>query len=553
MALMSGGEILVQILKANKIKYIFGTSGTTFTEVLDCIVGTDIRLIHTLHESCAIAMADGYSKATSRPSFVIVHDIAGTSNVIGGLSNACFDGTPVVIVAGQRDIFAPSIITPDETYELIEITRPFTKWSWQVTRTECINEALVRAFNIAQRTPAGPVFLGIPQRVLDNRIEWKKSNIRQFNDYEKINCDPVMIERAARLLIRAKNPVIVAGSEVNKSEAISELKVLSELIAARVVSEPYITFSSFPSSSIYYFGNHLVNPKPVEMADVLLGAGCKLFLDKGHTYVPPVQKNTRIIHIHENPWEIGRVYPADVGMICNVKYGLREIIRVIREMLTEKNKSLINKRLKTIQSEKERICSKFSIKIKNSYKERESINPYRLFDEIKRELGHKAIIVDEAVTMSNHLLSVLNFDKPDSFFSRSGIYLGWGLPGAIGIKLAFPEKEVVACIGDGSFMFGLQALWTASRYKIPVKVIILNNRGYRAIRDHLQRRSNKLDKPDLYTGCDIINPELNFTRIVEGFDIYGKQISTPEEIEPALQELIRLKKPAVLDVIINQD
>lgn len=547
MAVISGAEILVRTLKTNDIRYVFGTPGSTFTEVLDSLVPAKIKFMLSLHESCAIGMADGYARATGKPGFVMVHDAPGTANIVGGLINAQSDRSPLVIVAAQRNIIVPSIDSPNQTYEQNDITKPFTKWSWQVPSTEYVNEALSRAFDIASRPPTGPVFLGIPQKVLNSRMEWKDPDTRRSNRCQEINPDPAMIEEAARLLIRAKNPVFVAGNEVRRSGAVGELEALADLLAARVVSEPLISFSSFPLDNIYYLGGHLENPKPVGKADILLGAGCRLFLDKGHTAIPPISKRTRVIHIHEDPWEIGRGCRADVGIIANVKAGLSGILRQISMMMTEEKKSVIHKRAEVIKRERDKFNSLHTKAIEASWKETSSIKPLRLFSEMKKRLGAETIIIEEAATMRHHIFALF-----DSCFARSGC-LGWGIPAAIGVKLGLPEKQVVACLGDGSVMFGVQALWTASRYRIPIKVIILNNRGYHAIRLHLKQKTKEPNKGKFFMASDIVNPEIDFVKLADSFDIYGRRISTPREIGPALEEVLSLQKPAILDVVIDQE
>lgn len=558
-----GAEVLVRTLMAHGIDCVFGTSGTTFRKVLDALVGTRVEYILCLHESSAAAAADGYARATGKPAFVIVHDTAGTANLIGSLSLASLDRTPLVIVAAQRDTTSlPSANTPHESHELIQMTGPFTKWSWQVPRTEQVSEALLRAFGIALTPPAGPVFLGISQRILEGSCDWNVANTQvvatSWDQPWDQPCDQPGIERAARLLLCAENPVIVAGNEVARAGAVPDLVALAELVAARVVTEPYISFTSFPSSHPLYLGVHHKNPRPVEAADVLLGAGCRLFLDKGHTYIPPVAKGTKVIHILDDPWELGRTCPVEAGILGNVRTSLRALARAVENLATDATRAAARSRAELVRTERSELEESAERAVETAWKETSCIEPLRLLrtirERLRREtlLGRKAVVVDEAVTMSTQVLSQLDFDEPASYFSRSGLYLGWGLPAATGIKLAFPDREVIAFVGDGSFMFSLQALWTASRYKIPVKVVVLNNHGYQAIRSELMQAVKDPGCRDLYPGSDVVSPEIDFVKIAAGFDVWGKSVRTPGEIGPAFDELLKERGPALLDVVVNQ-
>lgn len=551
---ITGAEILLECLKREGVRYIFGNPGTTEVAILDALVETpEINYILTLHESVAVGMADGFARAGGGPGFVNAHTSTGTANSIGNLFNAYVDGTPLIMTIAIKDTRILGRDCFSEVPDILGMTRQFAKWSWQVLRPDKIAENTFRAFKVANSPPYGLAFLAIPEDFLAQKVEIEIPPSQSFKSPLKMQANPEEIEKAVKLLLEAKRPLMIAGNEIAKTGAIKEAKELAEMLALPVMTEgrQSLGFMNFPTTHPLYRG--LFDPQSghAKAADVLLGVGCKMFVETRYSETPDVGKKVRTIHLHSDPSQIARRYPVEVPIVTEAREGLTDLIESAKNMISEEKALGFRERFRKLEEEKEREEFSKSRQIQAAW-DKVPIRLEQLIKEIDEVADRDAIIVDEAVRSSRSLLSLYHFSQPETYFHNAGGYLGWGLPSSLGIKLALPQRQVIALVGDGTFLFSIQALWTAARYDIPVIIIVCNNRGYKAVRDAAIRFKGKAVEKGLFIGSSINEPAPNLSKIAEGFGIFGTCIEEPGEIRPALEKALHSGKPAVLDVLLEQ-
>jgi benzoylformate decarboxylase len=398
------------------------------------------------------------------------------------------------------------------------------------------------------------VYLALPSNLLGETINVANPEAERSKIAPRIAGDPEALAEAAKLLAQARRPLIVAGSGVAKSGGIDELIKFAELVGAPVVMEPRYSFLSFPTTHPQSFQIAERQPSfnlPVwGEPDVIFAVGCRLIRE--YRYLPePVSKpETRCIHIEEDPWEIGKVFPVDVGIIADARSALRSLLEIYPKFAAANDGKA--ERLEGIRKAKEQANAELEARVKQGW-DATPINAARLARTMDRLIEKDALIVNESPTSKDILMANFQFSPGRSYFSNSsGGFLGWGLGAAIGAKLASPNRRVVACLGDGSCMFGIQGLWTLAKYRVPLVVIVFNNRAYMAVKNQF-RGSEERIRIAAEMGAEITGPEINFARLAETFGIFGQRVEQPDAVEPALKRALEQNGPALVDVVIAQN
>jgi benzoylformate decarboxylase len=368
--------------------------------------------------------------------------------------------------------------------------------------------------------------------------------------------DPEAIKDAARLLAEARRPLIVAGSGIAKAHAKEELVKLAEMVAAPVVMEPRYSFLSFPTTHLYSF--QIAERQPTFALpvwgepDLILAIGCRLIREYRYIPEPVIKPDTRCIHIEEDPWEIGKVFPVELGIVADARSALRSHVEAFPAFADISNGNRKTERIECLKRAKETVKTELEKRAQNGW-DATPINAARLVRTLDKLLAPDALIVNESPTSKDILMSNLQFTPSRSYFSNSSAgHLGWGLGAAIGATLASPGRRVVACLGDGSCMFGIQGLWTMAKYRVPLVVIVFNNRAYMAVKNQFRGPEERI-KIAAELGAELVGPELNFARIADSFGIFGQRVEEPEQIETALKRVLDQSGPALVDVVISQN
>jgi benzoylformate decarboxylase len=548
-------QAYLEVAVDHGVDFVFGLPGTSGQEFIGSIADQErVRFILALHETCVVSMADGHARVTGRPALAQVSTLPGSVNAVGALYDAYRDRSPVVVTSTNVDTRIVGRDSHTEGKDLVELTKQFTKWSAEVHRSDRIPEFLNRAFKVAATPPTGPVYLSLPSNLLGETINQANPRAERSRVTPRIAADPEAVQQAARLLADAKRPLIVAGSGIARSGGIEELIKFAELLGAPVVMEPRYSFLSFPTDHPQSFQiaerNPSFNLPGWGDPDVLLAIGCRLIRE--YRYLPEavIKPETSCIHIEEDPWEIGKVFPVDLGIIADAKSALKSLLDVYPKMAGTQNGR--QQRLETIRSAKAQAKAELEERVKQGW-DGMPISMARLARTLDRLLEKDTLIVNESPTSKDILMANFSFSSARSYFSNSsGGYLGWGLGAAIGAKLAAPKRRVVACLGDGSTMFGLQGLWTLAKYRVPLLVIVFNNRAYMAVKNQF-RGSEERIRLAAEMGAELVGPEINFARMADTFGIFGQRVEQPDAIEPALKRAVEHHGPALVDVVIGQN
>jgi benzoylformate decarboxylase len=548
-------QAYLEVAAAHGVDYIFGLPGTSGQEFIGTIADQEkIRFVLAMHETCVVSMADGHARVTGRPQLAQVSTLPGSANAIGALYDAYRDRSPVIVTSTNVDTRIVGRDSHTEGKDLVEMTKQFTKWSAEVHRSDRIPEYLNRAFKVASTPPTGPVYLALPSNLLGETISIANPNADRSRIVARIAGDPEALAEAAKLLAQAKRPVIVAGSGVAKGGATEELIKFAEMVAAPVVMEPRYSFLAFPTTHPQSFQIAERQPSfdlPVwGEPDLIFAIGCRLIREYRYLPEPVIKPTTRSIHIEDDPWEIGKVFPVDVGIIADAKSALKSLIEIYPKFAaTSDGKAEC---LECIRKAKEQVRAELENRVKQGW-DSTPINAARVARTMDRLIEKDALIVNESPTSKDILMANFQFSPGRSYFSNSsGGFLGWGLGAAIGAKLASPKRRVVACLGDGSCMFGIQGLWTLAKYRVPLVVIVFNNRAYMAVKNQF-RGSEERIRIAAEMGAEITGPDINFAKLADTFGIFGQRVEQPDAIEPALKRALEQNGPALVDVVISQN
>ncbi|MFQ5684104.1 MAG: thiamine pyrophosphate-binding protein [Candidatus Binatia bacterium] len=552
----TAAQAYLEVAAAHGVEYVFGLPGTSGQEFIGTIADQErIRFVLALHETCVVSMADGYARVSGRPTLAQVSTLPGTANAVGALYDAYRDRSPVVVTSTHVDTRIMGRDSHTEGRDLVELTKQFTKWSCEVHRADRIPEILSRAFKVASTPPRGPVYLSLPSNLLTEPVTVKTPEAERSRISPRMAGDPEALKDAARLLGEARRPLIVAGSGVATAGATEELIKLAEMVVAPVVMEPRYSFLSFPTSHPHSFQ---IPERQVTFklpawgeSDLIFAIGCRLIREYRFLPEPVIKPETRCVHIEEDPWEIGKVFPVDVGIVADAKSALSSLNEILPGYMKESSGERQAERRDCLRKAKEERRAELEARAHDGW-DAAPINPARLVRVMDKLLERDTLIVNESPTSKDILTSNLQFTGGRSYFSNSsGGYLGWGLGAAIGAQLASPGRRVVACLGDGSSMFGIQGLWTLAKYRIPLLVVVFNNRAYMAVKNQFRGAGERI-RVAAELGAELVGPELNFARLADCLGVFGQRVEQPEEIEPALKRAMNRSGPALVDVVISQ-
>jgi benzoylformate decarboxylase len=553
----TGGDLLVQQIKEAGVKYVFTNTGSHEVGFFDALVKEPgIQLILGLHEGVVISMADGYHRITKDPAFVNVHVVAGTAQMAGQLYNAHKDNSSLVVSAGlvDNEVFSDDIsLSPSPGFDQKEINRQFTKISWEIKNPNSIPAITRRAFKVATTQPGGPVYAAYANYALETKnVRGKVVPRKNFMISSEIKAAPQLVERMAKLLIEARNPVIIYGDEVWKSDAQDKAVEMAELLAVPVASSRE-AFRNFPTSHHLYVGRYSPGTMILgKKVDLVITFGTK---DFGRDRVSSVSNDTKLIRCGINTSNIGRNYPFDLAVVGNVKEILADLIDYIKGSLTKARISSIkDARLPGVMAYTKNLRSEFSKRAKLNFN-KSPIHPDRLGYEMSRLLDKDAVIVSENFGGSYGFFNFGLRKNETMWMFNTGYSLGWGVGAAIGAKLGEPDRQVVSSIGDGSVMYSASGFWTQARYGIPVLTVVWNNKNYQTVRRSFGRYRGKMAESGQYAGIYLGDPDIDFVKLAQSQSVEGEKVTSPENIEPALKRGIqktRDGKPYLIDVLVSR-
>lgn len=541
---ISGAEILIDCLKKEGIKHIFGYPGGVVLNIFDTLYDEkDLELILTRHEQGAVHAADGYARSSGKVGVALVTSGPGATNTVTGIATASMDSIPIVVLSGQ----VPTMLIGNDAFQeadIVGITRPCTKHNYLVKDIKDLAKTIKEAFHIASTGRPGPVLIDLPKDVTAGMTEYIKPgeiHLRSYNPTYQGN--KWMIKQAAGLIAKAKKPVIMAGGGVILSNAAKELTELAKTTNVPVTMT-LMGLGDFPGTHklsmgmLGMHGTYYAN-KAVQDADLLIGIGVR-FDDRVTGKTDEFAPNAKIIQIDIDPTSIRKNIRVDMPIVGDVKNVLKDMIKIIKE--NKEKRPARTAWLKQIDAwKKERPLSyKFDRKV---------IKPEFVVEKIYEVTKGKAIICTEVGQNQMWAAQYYHFDSPRQLLTSGGLgTMGYGFPAAIGAQLANPKRVVFDIAGDGSIQMNIQELATAVLNKIPVKVAILNNGVLGMV-----RQWQELFFRERYSHT-ILNTDKvpDFVKVAEAYGAVGLRATKPEEVVPVLKESLKIKdRPVFMDFVCD--
>lgn len=551
---LAGRYAMIEQLLAEDTKYVFGNPGTTEQGFMDALQEyPQLQYILSLQEAVATGIADGYARASGRPSFLQLHIMPGLGNAMGMLYNAYRTGTPLVVYAGnhpQRGSSQEPILFGD----LVRLAEPLTKWSAEAQDAAEIPVLMRRAFKTAAEPPRGPVFISVPTNVMDEEADFE---ITPSNRVERrVRPEPESAERIARLFAEARSPVLIVGDGVSTSGGQAELVRLAEATGSRVFTS-FACELPFPSAHPLFGGLLAVVSASMlrgqlAMADLVVAIGTPVLTLLFPLDEPPFPPGAKIVHIDDDVREIGKNWTVDVGVLADPRLAMADILDALTRVQTEEQKQAALKRAETVGAAGDAMMTALDASAKAKW-DASPMSAGRMMSEIADAMAPDTVLFDESITSGGYLTRYLRFPDTGRHYRTTGGGLGPGMPAPIGIKLARPDRPVLSIVGDGAALYTIQALWTAAHHRIPVTWVIANNRSYRILKLNMLDYLGEGAAGRRFVEMDLDDPPLDFSQIAASFGVKGVRIEHPDQIGDALREAQQSNEPRLLDVAIDGD
>ena len=558
MAAKTGHEKVLEQLRADGIRYIFGNPGSSEEGLLDTLSRfPDIEYILGLQETIALAAADGYCRATQKPTVVQLHVGVGLGNGIGMLYQAFRGHAPLVVIAGEAGIKYDAM-NAQMSANLVDMARPVTKLAARVVDPGSLLRMLRRAIKMAATPPTGPVFLSLPQDVLDAPND--EPVLPTVIPSTRVVPEPAAIARAAEILCQAQKPLILMGDGIARSGAQAELARLAEVLGAGVFGVDSSEVNLSQSHPLYggltghMFGH--ASARVVGEADVLVICGTYVFPEVFPSLNSPFKPDARLIHIDLDAFEIAKNHPITMGFLSDPKLTLKVLADAVNDLCQPPQREAAAARGQALGEANRKARAEARARDEQA-RDAVPLHMSAFAGELARQLPPNAIIFDEVLTHSDELCRWLPPEVPGQFFQTRGGSLGVGIPGAIGIKLAHPERPVIGLTGDGGSMYTIQALWTAAHYNIGAKLVICNNHSYRLLKfnllDYWQQQGLKPQEfPSSFPGFfDLQGPEVDFVGLARAMGVAGSRVTQLAEIAPAIQTMMKHEGPFLIDLVLD--
>jgi thiamine pyrophosphate-dependent acetolactate synthase large subunit-like protein len=550
----TGGTLFVQQLKAAGVKYYFFNPSTGDAPIFNAIANEpSIQLIKGIQEGVVIAMADGYGRMSGKTGVCTIANV-GLPNGMTQLVNAYKDRIPLLLVIAAFGTRQSGRDGPQDYDHQETMLQPLTKWYWLAESGADIPETTRRALKFASTPPGGPVFVSIPDDILGQPAAADIIDQSMFDVPVKIRADASDIEKVARMLIEAKNPLLSVGDEITMCNGEAEVLQLAELLGLPAAGggEFGVWSKPFPTMHPLYLGPVLTNMKFPGDVDVRLNIG--------NQYGEVAGPNTTLISIRRDPTSLGRVGPVDMGLVADNKLAAADLVAAVKSLATaDRLRQIAADRLARTKAYTDGM-KKMRAAMLTDFPGADGgpVTLERLGFELENGLEKDTIYVND--TDSGKKMDVfMTFGAGGKTYVGNGPnILGWGMSAGAGAKLARPDSPVVAILGDGAFLFGgPQPLWTQARYNIPVLNIVLNNRSYNNERNRIWTFvSGQQFKSGLDMTCYNGSPDVDFVKASEAFGVEGELVKEPGQIKAAIARGKRATaegRPYLLEVLIQRD
>ncbi len=541
---MTGAEIFVRALADMGVDVVFGYPGGSVLNIYDALFqNTKVRHILVRHEQGAVHMADGYARASGRTGVALVTSGPGATNTVTGIATAYMDSIPIVVFSGQ----VPTLMIGNDAFQeadIVGITRPCTKHNYLVKETKDLARIVKEAFYIASTGRPGPVLVDIPKDVLAGSAEYvmpREVKLRGYHpNYEG---HPKQVESAMRLILEKERPVLYAGGGVILSESSSQLTELAHTLGIPVTTT-LMGMGAFPGTDplclgmLGMHGTYWAN-MAISHSDVIVAVGAR-FDDRVTGKIDEFAPHAKIVHVDIDPTSIQKNVPVDIPIVGDLKDVLRKMIKLVKgtkEAAAYRGKiAPWRKQIVTWAKTHPLVYKPAKGKIKPQY----------VVEQIYEITKGEAIIATEVGQNQMFAAQYYLFDRPRTFLSSGGLgTMGYGFPAALGAQVAMPDRLVVDVAGDGSIQMNIQELATAVQYRLPVKVVILNNGSLGMVRQwqelFFQGKYSQTCLPHI--------PD--FVRLAEAYGAKGFRATKTEQVAAVLRKGFEAPGPALIDIVTD--
>jgi benzoylformate decarboxylase len=544
-----GRQAFVELLLSEGITHLFGNPGTTELPIMQALPDyPDLRFVLGLQESVVVAMADGFARASRQLTAANVHVAPGLGNAMGALYNAKFSGSPLILTAGQQEqghgLLEPLLYDP-----LPSLAAPLVKWSVEVTQLQDLPRIMRRAAKVACTYPMGPVFISLPGDILN--AEGPLDMGQSIRIDHRVRPADEVLAQWTEALRSARRPCIIAGQELAIHDAFGLAAELAEALGAAVFQEPIPYSASFPTDHPNHMGMLTRSQENVRDTlkpyDLIVCLGADLLRMSVYSPVSPLPEQTRVLHLSERPWELGKNYTTELAVSANVRETLRALLPQLKTSQSDQERKAARQRNQALAADNWNQRYPQRVALAQSQQDQRPLTAPTMLWHLTRELPREVIVVEEALTSTHALPQYLRRQDPDSFFGLASGGLGFAIPGAVGISLAKPGRPVLAIVGDGSAMYSIQGLWTAAHLKLPITYVITNNRSYRIIKERLVSMQNC----DQFIGMDMTDPPIDFCQLANSMGMESYRITEAQDITPALHQALSSGRPQLIEIMMS--
>ncbi|MDH3329102.1 MAG: biosynthetic-type acetolactate synthase large subunit [Desulfobulbaceae bacterium] len=543
----TGAQAIIKCLKEQNVHTIFGFPGGAVIDLYDELLNSDIKHVLVRHEQGAVHAADGYARATGEVGVALLTSGPGATNGVTGIATAYMDSIPIVVLTGQ----VPTALIGNDAFQevdIVGITRPCTKHNYLVSKPEDLVPTIREAFYVASTGRPGPVLVDLPKDVVASMVSFpEKKNIKMQTYQPNYDPHPGQVAKACREILGAKKPVLYIGGGVILSNSSNELTELGEKLQIPVTMT-LMGLGGFPGTNplslgmLGMHGSYAAN-MAVAQSDVLIAVGAR-FDDRVTGRLDAFAPNAKIIHIDIDPTSISKNVMVDIPIVADCKAALKGMNKWFDESPDFDPKASAKKHKPWLAQ-----INDWQKKHPLTYREEgDIIKPQYVVEKINELTGGDAIITTEVGQNQMWAAQFYKFNKPRHLLTSGGLgTMGYGLPAAIGAKMAFPDATVIDIAGDGSIQMNIQELATAKQWGAPVKVAILNNNYLGMVRQWQELFYNRR-----YSATPMeVTPD--FVELAKAYGAVGLRARTKDEVVPVLKEALATDNLVIMDFVISRE
>jgi acetolactate synthase-1/2/3 large subunit len=542
----TGSQILLECLRLEGVETVFGYPGGTVINIYDDLMDSPIEHILTRHEQAAVHAADAYARATGKVGVAIATSGPGATNTITGIATAYMDSIPLVIITGQ----VPTPLIGNDAFQeadMVGITRPITKHNYLVRDVRDLARIVKQAFYIARTGRPGPVLIDLPKDVqIDSTIFEYPQSVELRGYKPTVSANPRQLEKAVEMILAARKPVIYVGGGATLSDVSDDLLRFAETVQAPVTTT-LMGMASFPKKhplSLGMLGMHgtFYANMAVTNADLLIALGAR-FDDRVTGKIATFAPHARIIHVDVDPTSIKKNVRVDLPVVG----VLPDVLPRLVEGLQQQNERLVDA-IEATQGWREQV-ELWKEQHPMTYKKtKTTIKPQFVIEKLRELTEDDAIITTEVGQHQMWTAQFFDFTQPRTFITSGGLgTMGFGLPAALGAQAAFPKRQVIDVSGDGSFQMNSQELATLVQYRLPVKIVILNNNFLGMVR---QWQQLFFDRRYSQTCMEL---PIDFVKLAEAYGAKGFQATHPDEVEEVIRQGLATPGPVIMEFKIARE